>query len=399
MSAAGYALFQQLLVVAGIVCAGAGLVFILADRGAAPEQNRLCRWTRELWQTLLQTPWRRLPIWLNGAVTAQSENFIEFWFGGSERNAIAGGLFVFTVVIAIPIAAAINALRGSSPFLISVIGGLALVVALLALLAEIRAGRSLRALLAVIFFAGAFLFVPAYVFVSFTGRIIHIPVGHAAIGSVIIVPLLYLACHSAAIAAQVVLRSGFVGRAGWAVAPLSAYLAMVPVAYLLSFIAILRGHLLVPTATIPLDGATLGVSTAMIALGLAVTIRMFATGRLVLAWLGSFAAVAIVAALQSYLLLRITSDGPAAAEIVNLLLGYAASGNQILLGPRFWLTHAPFVLLVVALFLGIAAALAKLFGTALAAAGVGIPQHSFAVSGGYLLLAGALLLGGGWAVG
>ena len=310
MASAAISVIQlSLLVVAGLAIAG-GLLLVLMDLGGterrASESGRpFAIRLAAFWSLVSDVSWSGLlgcyaRFWGEGL-----ERFTHYWFGGSDRNLISGGLFIFIVLVGIPLAAAFNALRGGSAFLITVITILALCAVLLAVLTETRAAANIRATLAVVFFAGAFVFVPAYTLISLTDRIIHIPVGHAAIGSVILLPLLYIPCLSLAIGANAVFGADFGNRRRWARLTkfLTAYFAMLPAAYLLVFGTLVFGHIAVPSDAVPLDWQTLIPGIGFTALALAVTYILLLTtstsGHAVGNWILAFIGVTAVSVIAT----------------------------------------------------------------------------------------------------
>lgn len=383
MSPAAISIVQIALFGVGALALGAGVLLLLTAMGGSAGGTRIQSRLSDFWSQISATPWSRLlgcyaRVWGNGI-----RNFVDFWFGGSDRNLVAGGLFTIIVVIGIPLAAAFNALRGGSPFLITVIVALAVSALLLAILSETGFAGGLRALLATGFFAGAFVFVPAYVLYSFTDRLIHIPVGHAAIGSVILLPLLYIPCHSLAIGGNALFRSNFGAEGGlsWLAKFIAAYAAMLPAAYLLVFFGLLFGHIAVPDAVVPLNWQTLLTGIGFTSLALAMTYLILSRPvqgiQILLYWIAAFTAVTVIAALS-----------------FRSVFGNWLSAAP---GPEFWVAHAGYALLAMTLTGAVIAVSMRLFTAVviLFVATEGVGRYGVAVTGIYLLIASAVLAAAG----
>lgn len=313
----------------------------------------------------------RLAKILDGAVT--------LGFGGSPRDQLSGGVFVLVVFAGIPLAAAINALRGGSPFLIAVIlaasaGSLAM------LLAGEGRGRLVAAVLAPVLFAVLALFVPAYAWVSLTHRLLQLSVVQAAAGSVLLLPLLYVVAQSTAVG-----EASLFGRPGdVAVRPAARLAASVTLAFPLTFAAVLYGHLGLADESIPTDWryllASLGVNGVAWAAALAALARWRTAG---------LAAAVVVGIAGGMLLYAIGEDGgglggPKAA--LDVQIGLAPDGGGIMLGPRFWLCHLPYAPAAAAIAAMLAGLVAKL---AHAATGDLAMTRPRALTGLALLLASA----------
>lgn len=387
MAPAAISIIQHsLFALAGLAIA-MGLLLVLMDVGSAESQVRkggrsFSKQLSAFWSRLSEVSWPGLlgcyaRLWGEGVA-----RFTNYWFGGSDRNSISGGLFIFMVLIGIPAAAAFNALRGGSAFLITVIAVLALSALVLAVLTETRTAGHIRAALAVGFFAGAFVFVPAYTLVSFTDRIIHIPVGHAAIGSIILLPLLYIPCHSLAVGANAVLGPEFGAgrRIAWLAKLVTTYFAMLPAAYLLVFGGLVFGHIAVPSDIVPLDWQTLLLGTGFTALALAVTYILLVTpagsSRTLGNWFLVFLGVTVVS------MMGMAADG----QPLTLLTGVGLDGT-LSLGPKFWVHHAGYSLLGITILGAVNSNLMKAY-TAVLPNGIAI-RHSLAVTGGYAIVIGA----------
>jgi hypothetical protein len=304
--------------VAAIVLAACGLFLIFLDiNPAVDEAGSVRRRLAAIWRALAAMPAAAAPRAAIGAAVGAVDQFVVYWFEQSAKNVATSGAFTLIVMIAIPLAALLNWLRGGSPLLIVFILACVAGFASLAVLAEMNRGRRAAAILAPVLFAAIFLFVPGYVFVSLTDRTLNTPIGHAALTSVLIVPLLYLVCHSA-----VMIGAGAGGvpvpsaRAGSVrhLATLGA--AALPFAYLGVFACLLVGHVAAPHANVPSRWSALLVAMAVGAVSAAVTIHLV-HGRRPLAGLGlaslvAAAMAAVVAIAASHWLIAVPLAAPAA---------------------------------------------------------------------------------------
>lgn len=226
-------------------------------------------------------------------IVRAGDRFIFYWFEQSERNVATSGAFTLVVLVAIPVAAVLNWLRGGSPFLVGVILACLVGFAALAVLSEMRRAPRIAAALTPVLAATVLLFVPGYVFVSLTDRMLHTPIGHAALFSIIVVPLLYLVCHSAVLVG--------VGAGGAPVPSLQAgvprrlatlFVAAGPIAFLLVFVCLVLGHVAMPEAPVPATWRVLLAGVGAGALS-ATAILHLSRGPRVLAGLAAASLIAV----------------------------------------------------------------------------------------------------------
>lgn len=261
---------------AAIVLAACGLflVFVDIDPGMG-EPSPVRRRLSQAWLSLAEAQTLKAPMAAISATVRAADQFVFHWFEQSERNVITSGAFALVVLVAIPLAALVNWLRGGSPFLLVFIVACAFGVGALTILSESGRLPKLGQLLAVVLSVAIFLFVPGYVFVSLTDHTLNMPIGHAALSSVLVVPLLYFVCHSA-----VLLGTGTWGRAVPSIragttrrlATLCA--AALPIAYLAVFVCLVLGHMAAPEAKVPATWSALVTGMAAAAVSAAVTIHL-----------------------------------------------------------------------------------------------------------------------------
>lgn len=284
--------------VAAIALAACGLFLVFLDVSpAADEPGPMRRRLAAIWRALAELPAAAAPAAAIAAAVAAADQFVAYWYEQSERNVATSGVFTLIVMIAIPLAALLNWLRGGSSFLIVFIVACALAFAVLATLAEMNRGERTAAILAPVLFAAIFLFLPGYVFVSLTDRMLNTPIGHAALTSVLIVPLLYLVCHSG-----VMIAAGAWGmpvpsaRASAARRLATLGAAALPFAYLGVFACLVVGHVGAPEAKVPANWSALLVAMAAGAAAAAVTVHL-ARGPRPFAGLAMASALAAAAAM------------------------------------------------------------------------------------------------------
>ena len=353
--------------VAAVVLAACGLFLIFLDINSGLEEpGPLRRRLGQAWLCLVKARLLEAPALAVRAAIGAVDRFVVYWFEQSEKNVASGGAFTLIVLVAIPLVALLNWLRGGSGFLTLVILVCIAGFAVLAILSEMNRGARLAAVLSALLFAAIFVFVPGYVFVSLTDRALHMPIGHAALISLLVAPLLYFVCHSVVL----------IGAAAWGMPVPSAqatsarriatlFAAALPFAYLAVFACLLLGHVAVPEANVPAAWPPLLLAMGLGALSAAVTAHL-ARDRSPLRGLGAASLLAV-----------------ALAAVVAL-------------GASNWLLAVP---LAAAAILWALAALALLARTVLAwlrpwvGAG-GVAERPYMVAGSLVLIVAA---GAGWA--
>jgi len=310
--------------VAAIALATCGLFLVFLDINRVGEPGPLRQRLSVTGRLLAATPIRGL-----GRVTLQAASrswsrFVYIWFEQSERNVVVSGVFTVIVLLAIPLASMVNAARGGSPFVLIVVICCLIAVGLLAALGEMRRAEALTALLSPLLFATMFIFLPGYVFWSLTDRMRHMPIGHAALSSLLVAPILYVVCQSMVL--------GIAGTWG-ALVPsaratafrrlVTAFAAALPFAYLLMFVAQMAGHLAMPDQPQPMEWPVLFVAILACALSAAST-SYFLTAR---------RTQAIRAVVKS------SVAGLILCYLVAWLVGFQVRYDVITLSPLFWLVH------------------------------------------------------------
>jgi hypothetical protein len=336
---------------------GAGVFLALLGARASDGEGGWRGWVAERGEALVQCSWIRLPGVIGDQLAVGASRLVAYWFGQSERNIMAGGLFLFLIIVAIPIASFLNFTRGGSAFLLTAIGVIVAFVLGLMALGEGRGFGWLKGLLAIGLFAGIFLFVPGYVLVSLSDRLLHQPGAQAAIGAILVLPLVYIVSNSLAMLVQA--SAPFDDENPPIQRYATLFLAALPPAYLLSFLTFWTG--------VPSPVGWPALLNGLLANGLS------------LAWTVG--------------LLSLCRRWPGAGWLAALVL--AAGGGHVFslgLGPGIGAgPMVPFLLVVLVLYL---AGFGKLaFGGAARLAGPNASVRHPLVAAGAALIAGGALLG------
>lgn len=349
-----------------VVCVMFGVALVVIEMGNRLDESfhatgRVSKWMISLWRQLADCSWHRVPALAISGFASMVAKSINYWFGQSEKNVITSGLFFFLVLVAIPVAAAINYLRGGSEFLLELLIVSLLLYICLLIFGEIKAMRWLASAISVFLFGVIFLFVPSYVFTSFNGLVLAAPTGHAAIGSLLMTPLLYLICHSV-----VLCGVGMLIPLGATTSRqlFTAFIASLPLAYLLSYGAFLFGHFAATSQPAIQDRRLLMFTVLFTGVSIAVTHFLFSPskerglshGRMLAALVG----LIFLAGICSVFIVFWGIPAFQPDQIANIFFGLSREGDAGLLGPVFWVMHLPYFPVVVIALVAMAALLAKI---------------------------------------
>jgi len=373
-------LFARFSRIAAVALTACGLFMIFLDITAPSDPSRLRRRLGGLLGTIAVTPPRLMPGLVLLAAMRAVDRFVVYWFEQSERNAVTAGAFTLIVFIAVPLAALLNWLRGGSPVLLLILLGCVIVTVVLAILSEMNRWPVLTRILSALLFTVVFLVVPIYAFVSLTGRTLIMPISHGALASILLMPLLYVVCHS-----MILLGTG-TNAAPVASLDASAprrlvtlFVAALPFAFVGTFVALLMWHLLEPEAPMPSNWRTLLITAGSGALATAFTgylVTPRPRARISLVWaLGRLALCLALAA--------------ALAVGIKLLLGWSFSKPFVLSALPLVSPVLLIALILLALcFKAVLALLQEIPGSAVAA------ERPYRVTGILMLLIAA---SAGWA--
>ena len=256
--------------IAAVVLTACGLFLIFLDSTAPSDSSGLRRRLAGLWRAIAATSSRDVPGLTISAVMRAVDRFVVYWFEQSERNVVTAGTFTLIVFIAVPVAAVLNWFRVGSPTLLLILLGCLVGTIVLAVVSELRLSPILARILSALLFAAIFLVIPIYVFISLTDRTLTMPIGHGALASVLLTPLLYIVCHSAILISFGAIAAPVASQ--YATAPrrlMTLFVAVLPFAFLATFVALLVYHLVEPQAPLPSNWRSLVVTAGCGALSAA----------------------------------------------------------------------------------------------------------------------------------
>ena len=131
-------------------------------------------------------------LWLAHAL----ERAVGRWFSHADRGDVANALFGSLFLVVVPLLAGVNALLGGSPWLITLYGLFLAAAVALNFSAEIKWLAPVNAALAMLLGAGMVVYVPLYVARSFTDAILGDSARHAALESLLMVPIWWFAAFA-----------------------------------------------------------------------------------------------------------------------------------------------------------------------------------------------------------
>lgn len=345
----GLPFVQFLLTIAGAVFAALGLALWAIETGADEGLAKTRRRLGKSWQKLSETSWLGVPLCLTGWVVSAMERLIRAFFQDADRGIAFGGVVFFVLFIFIPLAAALNALFGGSPFLFMYYLSLAAALVFLVFSGETGRLSYLNGLVAVYLGASLFLVIPVYVLHSFTDVTINSFFTHSVLKSFLVAVIWYVAAYGIGLMMDIWFRSRGVDPARSGVARfIHQFLAALPVAYVLTFLALLAGHFGVLEQS-PLRSWPLVLSsTVLTALSLPTTMLFFGLGVRNRNWLPVWTALTLLAAILFSVLVAMvgyagTEQSLNLADFKNVLIGLSPDGQGIYLGPQFWILHLPFL--------------------------------------------------------
>lgn len=351
----------------GVLTALAGLVFALLEAGRKDHDGPFERWLARCWRQLANSGWGALAGNLTRWLLAAIDGVLRDYFVEADRSIGFSVLFIGTVFVLIPAAALLNAAIGGSPFLILYFVSLVAVLAVLNFTGEVRALAVFNRAAALYLGVSLMLVVPAYVLQAFIERIKHENIAHAALGSILVAPFLYITAYSAMASLDVLGLGRKWGRTpAPAVGAIRGFLAALPVAFVLIFFAQLAGQLSVLAPAPGRSWAMLGSSLFFVSASLPLTVAIVGAGarstsRLALpgALLGGLLAAAALSCALLYFSVLASPEEMTPGQVVNVLLGMTPDGARVHLGHDFWAMHLPFLPIKIFLDLVVLGWLAK----------------------------------------
>ena len=336
--------------IAVVACALA-LVMAILESGHG---DGLRRWRRRLiagWSDLDRAGWRDAPARALSFACERMDDLVRGGFATADRSTTFTFLFVGLVFIAIPAAAVINALTGGRPLLVIYYASLLAALVVLNFTAEVRRLSLLNRLIALYVGVSLLVVVPIYVLHSFTDVTIKYVFSHAALNSILVATLWYLAAYSVMVVHELGLRGlGVdVARSVYA-ANVRVFLAGLPVFYVLTFMVLLLGHVreleAPPDRSWPLVMSSVVCSSLSLTAALAIA-RAACRARGAIAIVIAIVLTFAVSAATSVGLVygaHLFSDRPltvaaAAARLADLVPGRTSRVP----GYDFWIMHVPFL--------------------------------------------------------
>ena len=349
----GLPFVQSLLLFVSGFFVALGLALWAFETGPEEGLKNMRRKLGESWQNLSAAPWgtvfRCMSVWL----VKKLENLILAGFQEADKGIAFGGLVLVLLLVFIPVAAAINALIGGSPFLFWYYLLLLAVLAILNFAGETGRFRFINALAAAFLGVSLFLVIPFYVLRSFTDVVVH---SQGFLKSLLVAFFWYLAAYGAGLVFDTTLRFRGLNpnRLSWA-RFVHGFLAMLPVAYILTFLALWFGQRAVSEQGATQTWQLVLLSIVLTAFSLPVTLRFMSAGQGAgpepdkggLFVIGAYAAgLAVAVGLSLVLAMGLhfgTDRAYSWGGALNLLVGLAADGKRVYLGSDFWVSHLPFV--------------------------------------------------------
>ncbi len=330
-----------------VFCGGA---YVLISLDKEKPDSRLTG----LWRCVAGSEWSRLI----GDAQKMSLRWMDIvsltWFEFADKKPALDLLYIGLVFVFVPFAAAVNALLGGSPFLLQAYLVMLTMFAVLVVTSQLNTGNGLlafiNATLSLFLGLGLFFGAPLYVLASFTDRILHENISHAFLLSLLICPFYYITAFSFMNYVDSFFgRNPITGRTP-VVVFFHRFLAVVPVAFLLVFLALLLGQLAVKQTVPPRTIQMFIFSVSLSAFSLPATICALSPTLLRGGLVGSISSLlnGLVTAMGVsiallYLSYLSTPNELSLAEIVNVLFGLDTTGERVFLGPDFWVMHIPFL--------------------------------------------------------
>ncbi|MDA1089091.1 MAG: hypothetical protein O3A85_02090 [Proteobacteria bacterium] len=354
----GIPFVQFLLTIAGAVTAALGLALWALESGRDEELTPSRRRLGESWRMLSQAPWRDIIPCITGWLVKKTNDLIRSFFQEADQGIAFGGVVFIILFIFIPLAAALNALFGGSSFLFWYYGTLLAALAFLNVSGETGRLRIVSSMVAVYLGLSFFVVIPVYVLQSFTEVTINSIFSHSVLKSLLVAIIWYVAAYGAGVLIDTWFRSRGIDPVASPTARfINQFLAALPVAYVLTFFALLAGHFGVLEQSPARSWRLVLASTGLTALSLPTTLLILGLGAKNRSLLPVWYLLALFAIFDYSVLVAIvayagTDQSVTQTGVLNVLIGLTQDGKAVYMGPQFWILHLPFLPLVV-FFLGI----------------------------------------------
>lgn len=342
------------LKVAAVAFALLAAVLALLESGARRGAGSTRAWFARLWADVDRTSWVALPRKVTDRFVKQIEGLVQQGFGDADKTSVFNVVFIGLVFMLIPGAALINVLTGGRPFLFYYCLSLAGALVFLNFAGESARFRLANGVAAFYLGVSIVFVIPFYVLYSFTEVTIHNVFSHAVMKSVLVTVFWYTAAYALLLAFEFRVRDrGRDPGASPAAFAIRLGLASIPLAYLLTFLALLVGHL--PTMEPPKRSWPL-ILSSVVAMSIAFpleiailkgTVRKPGPAVLLAGWVGAAAAAAVAGCVFLYSASAFSAQFLRWADVFAILVGMQSAGGRYVLGYDFWLMHLPFLPLAI----------------------------------------------------
>ncbi|MCH7551225.1 MAG: hypothetical protein IIA35_05945, partial [Proteobacteria bacterium] len=364
----GLEFVHSLLVLAGSLLAASGVALWMVETGPGEGLGATRRRWGEGLRNLAGASGLRIPGRLTGWLASRLDALIRAGFVEADMRVAFGGIIFGLLFVFLPLAAAVNALIGGSPFLFWYYLSLLAALVFLNFAGETGRLRALNGMAAAYLGISLIVVIPVYVLRSFTDANINDVFTHSVLKSFLVAVFWYMAAYGAGLIFDAVTRYfGWDAKGSVSAKLVYGFLAALPVAYVLVFLALLAGHLSVFEQSPQRNWPLVLFGTGITALSLSLTLRLMAWaaakgqkngGGLDLA--AAYGGGLILAAGLSLVLGAGANLGEgqalSSAEAWNMLFGLSSDGRRVFLSPDFWLMHLtflPWLAFVGAVFCGI----------------------------------------------
>ncbi|MBC8337697.1 MAG: hypothetical protein H8E39_03305 [Alphaproteobacteria bacterium] len=364
----GLPFVQMLGFLLGVTFTVLGLVLWAMEGGQDEASSKLRHKMAAGWRGMSSLAWTRVPLAATGWLIARIDGWVRIGFEEADRGIAFGGIVLFLLFVILPVLALVNMLTGGSPFLFMYYLSLLAALAFLNFSGETGYLKILNALIAGYLGLSLIAVIPIYVLRAFSEVSIHNVFSHAVLKSPLVAVFWYVAAYGVRVMFDLLV---WMVGGRFQTRPfgffIHAVLAATPLAFVLTFAALLAGHLAVFDQAPVRSWTLLLISTGLTAVSFPAVFGMVAlSAREETEGLGLFWALALglilstmVSVLAAYGLHFGTGQALSWTEAVNVLIGLSPDGKQIYLGPDFWLMHLPFLPWLMVVFVMIAGVAGK----------------------------------------
>ncbi len=346
----GLPFLASTLSLVGMLTALGGVLSALSGMDLKSREPRLSG----LWRCAASCPWDRLPGEIIGLSLTGMEKAVGLLFEPSGKRTVPDVVFIVLLFFFVPLASLYNVLLGGSTLLLKIYLAILAAFGLLAVTTQLRRNALFALISGVLSMAagvGLFLGVPVYVLTSFSNRLLYGDISHIFMLSLLTLPFYYAAAYSAINFVEL-----FAGRdptlpRGPALRFVYRFIAALPGAFLLFYLALLFGQMAVkapaPDRTVQQMLVTLGLTALSLPLSMAalspLTGRKKGASGALLAMLQALGVAAGLSVAVLYLSHLLTPREYGLGESLNVLVGLSREGAGVSLGPDFWVMHLPFL--------------------------------------------------------